>query len=32
MAELPTLFAQQEILAPVELTEGKLIYAAKTDF
>jgi hypothetical protein len=25
-------FAQQEILAPVELTKGKLIYVAKKDF
>ncbi len=32
MAERPTCFAQQEILAPWELTKGELIYVAKTDF
>jgi len=32
MAERPTSFAQQGILAPVELTKGKLIYVAKKDF
>jgi hypothetical protein len=32
MAERPTSFAQQEILAPLGLTEGELIYAAKRDF
>jgi len=26
MAERPTSFAQQEILAPLELTKGELIY------
>jgi hypothetical protein len=29
MAERPTSFAQQEILAPMELTKGKLTYIAK---
>jgi hypothetical protein len=29
MAELPTPFAQQEILAPLELTKGELIYVKK---
>src|ERR1700730_13800528 len=29
MAERPTSFAQQEILAPLELTKVELIYAAK---
>ncbi len=29
MAERPTSFAQQEILAPVELKKGKLICVAK---
>jgi hypothetical protein len=32
MAEQPTSFAQQEILAPVGLTKGELIYVAKKDF
>jgi hypothetical protein len=32
MAERPTSFAQQEILAPLELTKGELIYVAKKDF
>ena len=32
MAERPTSFAQQEIFAPLELTKGVLIYAAKKDF
>jgi hypothetical protein len=32
MAEPPTSFAQQGILAPVELTKGKLIYVQKKDF
>ena len=33
MAERPTSFAQQqEILAAVERTKGKLIYVAKKDF
>ena len=29
MAERPTSFAQQEILAPLGLTKGELIYVAK---
>jgi hypothetical protein len=29
MAEPPTSFTQQEILAPVELTKGMLTYVAK---
>jgi hypothetical protein len=29
MAEQPTSFAQQEILAPLGLTKGELIYVAK---
>jgi hypothetical protein len=32
MAERPTSFAQQEILAPLEPTRGELIYVAKNDF
>jgi hypothetical protein len=32
MAERPTSFAQQEILAPVDLMRGNLIYVAKKDF
>lgn len=32
MAERPTSLAQQQILAPMELTKGKLIYVAKKDF
>jgi hypothetical protein len=32
MAERPTSFAQQVILAPLGLTKGKLIYVAKKDF
>jgi hypothetical protein len=32
MAERPTSFAQQEILAPLGLTKGALIYVAKKDF
>jgi hypothetical protein len=32
MADRPTSVAQQGILAPVELTKGKLIYVAKKDF
>jgi len=32
MDERPTSFAQQEILSPVELAKGKLIYVAKKDF
>jgi len=32
MAELPTSFAQQEILAPLKLTKGELIYVAKKYF
>jgi hypothetical protein len=32
MAERPTSFAQQEILARLELTKGELIYVAKKDF
>jgi hypothetical protein len=32
MAERPTSFAQQEILAPLGLTIGELIYVAKKDF
>jgi len=32
MAKRYPSFAQQEILAPVELTKGKLIYVAKKDF
>jgi hypothetical protein len=31
MAERPTSFAQQEILAPLGLTKGELIYVAKKD-
>jgi hypothetical protein len=29
MAERPTSFAQQEILAPLELTKGDFVYVAK---
>jgi hypothetical protein len=29
MAERPTSFSQQEILAPLQLTKGELIYVAK---
>jgi hypothetical protein len=32
MAERPTSFAQQEMFAPLELTKGEVIYAAKKDF
>jgi len=32
MAEQPTSFAQQEILAQLGLTKGELIYVAKKDF
>jgi hypothetical protein len=32
MAERLTSFAQQEILVPVGLTKGELIYVAKKDF
>jgi hypothetical protein len=32
MAERSTSFAQQEILTPLELTKGELIYVAKKDF
>jgi len=32
MAERPTSFAQEEILAPLELMEGELIYVTKKDF
>src|SRR3981081_1452394 len=32
MAERPTPFAQQEILALLGLTKGELIYVAKKDF
>jgi hypothetical protein len=32
MAERPTSFAQQEILAPPGLTKGELIYVAKKGF
>jgi hypothetical protein len=32
MAERPTSLAQQEMLAPLELTKGELIYVAKKDF
>jgi hypothetical protein len=32
MAERPTSFAQQEILAPLELTKAELIDVAKKDF
>jgi hypothetical protein len=32
MAERPTSFAQQEILAPLELAKGERIYVAKKDF
>jgi hypothetical protein len=32
MAKRPTSFGQQEMLAPVELTKGKLIYVAEKDF
>jgi hypothetical protein len=32
MAERPTSFAQQEILAPLQLTKGELIYVAKKHF
>jgi hypothetical protein len=32
MAERPTFFAQQEILAPLEPTKEELIYVAKKDF
>jgi hypothetical protein len=32
MAERSTSFAQQEILAPLELAKGELIYVAKKDF
>jgi len=32
MAERPTSFAQQEILAPLGLTQRELIYVAKKDF
>jgi hypothetical protein len=32
MAERPTSFAQQKILAPLELTKGALLYVAKKDF
>jgi hypothetical protein len=32
MAERPTCFAQQEILVPLGLAKGELIYAAKKDF
>jgi hypothetical protein len=32
MAERPTSFAQQEILAPLGLTKGEITYVAKKDF
>ena len=32
MAERPDILSQQEILAPLELTKGELIYVAKKDF
>jgi len=32
MEERPTSFAQEEILAPLDLMEGELIYVAKKDF
>jgi hypothetical protein len=32
IAEQPTSFAQEEILAPLGLTKGELIYFAKKDF
>ena len=32
MAERSTSFAQQEILAALELTKAELIYVAKKDF
>jgi hypothetical protein len=32
MAQRPTSFAPQEILEPLGLTKGELIYAAKKDF
>jgi hypothetical protein len=32
MAERPTSFAQREILAPLGLTKGELIYVAKKHF
>jgi hypothetical protein len=32
MAERPISFAQQEILTPLGLTKGELIYVAKKDF
>jgi hypothetical protein len=32
MGERYTPFAQQEILAPLGLTKGELIYVAKKDF
>jgi hypothetical protein len=32
MAERPTSFVQQEIVSPLELTKGELIYVAKKDF
>ena len=32
MAERPTSFVQQEILAPLELTKAELIYVEKKDF
>ena len=31
MAGRPTSFAQQEILAPLELTKGELIFVAKKE-
>jgi len=32
MAARPTSFAQQELLVPLGLTKGELIYVAKKDF
>ena len=32
MAERPTSFAQQEILAPLQLAKRELIYVAKNNF
>jgi hypothetical protein len=32
MAERPTRFAQHEILAPLGLTQGELIYVAEKNF
>jgi hypothetical protein len=32
MAERPTSFSRQEILAPLQLTKGERIYVAKNDF